>query len=282
MIPVYQLSLWTLIIAVKLLLFGTLFFDQWRRFPAFTSYVGYSAASSIFLYFINSRFGFEEYFWAYWLQVAFDAAFLLWVMTEVIRDIFKPFWTVPLRPVETAFYVIAPAAVCLTISAAIYPSSLPECFLRAARMYERAVTFNFLLLQTAVLLVSKYLCIPLRRRTSGILCGLSVSTLVQVAVAADAGTSTAFILGTMGMLGDLVGLMVWVNTFMGASEKSVEVPSEIQLLAMAEQLRLVNERMGGDRFKSLNPFEQGSCSKALANSKLSSSKHTLEEAKRSV
>lgn len=240
-IPFYQMFVWTVIIAVKLLLLVILLYGGGRRYPAFILYVAGSTLGSISLYVLNMMAGPEAYFWAYWSKQAIDSGLMLWVIYEIFYDLFHPFWTIPSRTRDAAVFIFLPAAICVTASAMMSPSTLPDCFLRSARMYSRAVIFNSLLSVGAIAVMAKYFMIPWRERTRGIFAGITLPLLVQSVVAVSKsyiGTTEAQLLGTIGMLSDLTGIVAWIAAFSvretevgyGSAGTEVELHSEVLFL----------------------------------------------------
>lgn len=215
-IPSYQIFLWIILIAAKLVLFAVLLVGRGKRYPAFTAFVGASGIGSVGLYLVNAAAGSDAYFWAYWSKQSIDAGFMLWMIYEIFYDQFHPVWTMPRRTRDTAIYIFVPAVVCATAAIALSPSSFPECFLRTARMYSRAVSFNALLSVVAITVLSKYFMIPWLERTKGIVAGLTISLLVQSVTSVSnvsMGIAESQFLGTLRMLGDLTGVAGWLAMF---------------------------------------------------------------------
>lgn len=240
-IPTYQLTVWIAIIAVKLVLAGLLVGARGRRYTAFKSYVFISGAGSIGLYAVHAMAGPEAYFWAYWSKQSVDSGLVLWVIYDLFYELFHPFWTIPRRTRDTALYIFLPAAICLTISAVLFPSSLPECFLRTARMYSRAVTFNALLSMAAIILLAKYFMIPWRVRTKGIAAGLVLPLLIQSmlsVVGSTSGTIAHQFIGTIGMLSDLFGISAWAWIFRPGIQEATSFSHEHERVLHSKVLRL--------------------------------------------
>jgi hypothetical protein len=183
--PQLENALW---IASPVLQLAVVALMLWRRmhktFPVFFIYIASQVAMFVLVYPIHRWFGYEAYFYAYWVCAGIALVIGFMVIHEIFLDIFRPFHT--LKDLGSILFKWAGLVMLLMagVVAAASPSSSAGPLVQSVVTVQRCVRIIQCGLILFLIIFSKYLGVSWRHRSFGIALGFgSFAITEQIAVA---------------------------------------------------------------------------------------------------
>jgi hypothetical protein len=208
---------WLAILSQFILLVVLLYRGHALRYPAFGAFILVKCIKSTVL--VGLANNSWEYFWTYWIGMAFSAVIALLVLREIFKYVFAPYPTLPGGALYSFLFVLCIILFTTAFAAGIAePAPPPEewdlhgtaLWLYFAQPYllaaNRVAELILFLTMVAICAFAKFLGLPWRHHVYGIASGFSFFYGVQIFVTS---IITRLDFGFEMQLVDLIGRIAW-------------------------------------------------------------------------
>jgi len=197
-----------------------------RKYPAFRTFVYYSALSSPVLCLVSIVGPYALYWWSYWLSELIWACLLGCLLYELWFELFRPAWAIPRPVIMTFLTAIGVVAASVTLLGVTIPSSYPDLFMVIARTSARTVALTSTAATALIACFGSYYGCHWRSRVYGLALGLvfqgAVSSILSVVSASMTGPSPD-ILGAMSPISNCICMSVWIYYFIKAENRALAI-----------------------------------------------------------
>jgi hypothetical protein len=226
--------LWTSGLLLEfLILAAAICHKHWNRYPAFVSYIGYSAIQTMSLmYLVASHADYVVYWLGYWITTIIRVGMLTGVGIEIFSIIFKPLDTIPAGRIRRLFLLVLLFIVMMVAAAIFFPVGLHDPLQKFFKTLDRTATAIVTFAVGIVIFESERIGIPKTMKLYGISAGILLTLCVDFVIASVSWiVPTSYMeqyLRFISMLAFTISGIIWFFYF-SKPEPNVIPPTREQL-----------------------------------------------------
>jgi hypothetical protein len=213
--------MWLFCIASQLALLLAIFWrNHHRRFPAFTTMVAIKCVKSLLLFWVGN--GSWSYFWIYWVGGAISIVAVCFVLREIFHIVFSPYPNLPNGTIASLIFTVCLlfTLILLTVdyndttNTPISGVSIADRSFFLLLMVDRAAHITLAGALALVILLARFLGLPVRNQSFGISLGLLFYSTVHVFIAsAMMHTEFFYLVSHLDRVAWQVALTIWLMYF---------------------------------------------------------------------